>query len=158
MKIISPSRFDDHVDYFLHFDRLDSGSGGFSFPCDAAGNVDAGKLFPAGRDNYQACLAGTNGTKRVGVVPCESHNRIPAVGECPCGAQVELAGFTNTCTCGRDFNGSGQELAPREQWGEETGETWHDCYHVPENALDSDGGYAVENPGDGDWRDRSYGN
>ncbi len=47
----------------------------------------------------------------------------PAVGLCACGRYVELDGFTCPCDCGRDYNGSGQELAPRAQWGEETGET-----------------------------------
>lgn len=49
----------------------------------------------------------------------------PAVGECnKCRKPVTLAGFTNTCgECGLDYNMSGQQLAPREQWGEETGET-----------------------------------
>ena len=52
---------------------------------------------------------------------------IRAVGECPCGDTVELDGFTNTCdTCGRDYNMSGQELAPRRFWGEECNETASD--------------------------------
>ena len=46
-----------------------------------------------------------------------------------CGGEVTLFGFTNTCpTCEErgittDYNASGQLLAPRSQWGEETGET-----------------------------------
>ena len=41
-----------------------------------------------------------------------------------CGRRLECAGFTNTCPyCGADYNWAGQRLAPREQWGEETGET-----------------------------------
>ena len=47
----------------------------------------------------------------------------PAEGRCVCGRIVVLAGFTCTCECGRDYNSAGQELAPRSQWGEETGET-----------------------------------
>ncbi len=55
------------------------------------------------------------------------HIHTPAVGECNrCGADVHLYGFTNTCECGADYNMSGQELAPREQWGEETGESLAD--------------------------------
>ena len=42
---------------------------------------------------------------------------------CDCGETVTCSGFTNTCTCGADYNMSGQLLAPRAQWGEETGET-----------------------------------
>ena len=43
----------------------------------------------------------------------------------PCPAQVYLEmGGTNTCeVCEADYNGFGQRLAPREQWGWDTGET-----------------------------------
>lgn len=37
--------------------------------------------------------------------------------------------FTNTCDhCGADYNFNGDMLAPRSQWGEETGEHWSECY------------------------------
>ena len=41
-----------------------------------------------------------------------------------CGNAVELwSSWANECgRCGVEYNGSGQELAPREFWGEETGE------------------------------------
>lgn len=40
-----------------------------------------------------------------------------------CGAWLMCDGFTNTCSqCGQDYNFAGQSLAPRECWGEETGE------------------------------------
>ena len=56
----------------------------------------------------------------------ETHE--PAVGQCDCGQAVELSSFTNTCDrCGADYNSFGQRLAPREQWGEETGEYPSDC-------------------------------
>lgn len=49
---------------------------------------------------------------------------------CPCGREVLCYGFTNTCLCGRDFNMSGSELAPRSQWGEETGEHYADVANI----------------------------
>lgn len=52
------------------------------------------------------------------------------VGKCFCGEEVELTGFTNTCGCGRDYNQSGQELGPREHWGEETGESLADILRI----------------------------
>lgn len=53
----------------------------------------------------------------------------PALGLCVCGCEIQLANFTNTCPgCGKDYNFAGTELAPREQWGEETGEHWTECY------------------------------
>jgi hypothetical protein len=45
---------------------------------------------------------------------------------CDCGRDVYCGGFTNTCECGADYNMSGQRLANRSQWGEETGETADD--------------------------------
>jgi hypothetical protein len=44
--------------------------------------------------------------------------------KCECGREIVCSAFTNTCSeCGRDYNWAGQRLAPRSQWGEETGET-----------------------------------
>jgi hypothetical protein len=59
--------------------------------------------------------------------PTRPPKRIPVV-KCGCGRKVECHDFTNTCDCGADYNFGGQRLAPREQWGEETGEHWSDCY------------------------------
>lgn len=41
-----------------------------------------------------------------------------------CGKEVELwNSWANECRkCGTEYNGFGQMLAPREQWGIETGE------------------------------------
>jgi hypothetical protein len=49
---------------------------------------------------------------------------------CGCGREVVCSGFTNTCDCGADYNFSGQHLAPRSQWGEETGETADDILDI----------------------------
>jgi len=52
-------------------------------------------------------------------------------GTCECGKIVSLGGFTNTCeNCGRDYDSSGQELAPRYFWGEETNETLDDILKI----------------------------
>lgn len=52
------------------------------------------------------------------------------VGLCECGEELLLYGFTNTCLCGRDYNMEGQLLAPRSQWGEETGESISDILSI----------------------------
>lgn len=45
-----------------------------------------------------------------------------------CDVWLSLGKFTNTCDkCGADYNGSGQLLASRSQWGEESGEYWFEC-------------------------------
>lgn len=49
---------------------------------------------------------------------------------CSCGEEVLCRLFTNSCECGRDYNMSGQMLAPRDQWGEETGESVSDILMV----------------------------
>lgn len=46
---------------------------------------------------------------------------------CDCGARLECQHFTNTCSCGRDYNFAGTQLGPREFWGEETGELPSGC-------------------------------
>ena len=49
------------------------------------------------------------------------------LGRCVCGHEVQLLKLTNMCgDCGRDYNVSGTLLAPRSQWGEETGESVDD--------------------------------
>lgn len=50
---------------------------------------------------------------------------------CPCGARVDLCGFTNPCECRRDYNRSGQLLTDRSLWGEETGEHPADISRIP---------------------------
>ena len=54
--------------------------------------------------------------------------KVPAAILC-CNEWLELTSFTNTCEiCEDDYNASGQLLAPRHFWGEETGEHWTECY------------------------------
>ena len=58
--------------------------------------------------------------------------------QCHCGAILYSNGPGRDIECdkcGDNFNSAGQQLAPRSQWGEETGET----------AADYD--YGVNNPG-----------
>lgn len=48
--------------------------------------------------------------------------------KCSCGQEVNCPNFTNTCSCGSDYNFNGSLLASRSQWGIETGEHWSECY------------------------------
>jgi hypothetical protein len=102
---------------------------GFQFPCDANGKIEP--LQPAGQENLDKCLNGTYNVVDAGVIKFEHSYTTPAVCECACGCEVELSGFTNTCDrCNRDYNMSGQLLAPRECWGEETGEHLADILRI----------------------------
>ena len=160
MRIIKKRQHHNEVTYRLGFEYADSPGSGFSFDCDKDGKVTL--TSEAARKNYAACLAGRvqvtrggeydrdnnpiPGTGKVflaevfskGVQTTEHNWSSPAVGECNhCGAEVGLHGFTNTCDCGTDYNMSGQELAPRECWGEETFENVADILSV-DSAVDSD--------------------
>lgn len=152
MQIIKRRERTESVSYHRSFEWADMPGAGFGFDCDEHGNVDTDKLHPSARANYAACLTGTverwegvewvpgkedgydpvPGTghkvarqiRDAGVRKFTRHYTEPAIGKCTCGAEVSLSAFTNTCDqCGADYSMSGQRLAPREFWGEETGES-----------------------------------
>jgi hypothetical protein len=129
--------------YARYFERTDCEGAGFRFDSDKDGNVDEKKLEPEALDSYRQCLTGTISGRPVvdrRVTSWERKHVQDKIGKCPCGQKVYLSGFTNTCNCGRDYNMSGQELAPRSQWGEETGESVQDILNIdartPEENLD----------------------
>ncbi len=76
---------------------------------------------------------------------------VERTGTCDCGSEVEFSRFTNTChDCGADYNMSGERLASRDQWGEETGETASDIISVDSDSpLDDpeDLDYAADDGG-----------
>jgi len=57
--------------------------------------------------------------------------KVIRVNTCKCGQVFTILNwFEEECPkCGRLYNGAGQELAPRSQWGEETGESPADIYN-----------------------------
>lgn len=132
MKIISQRQHHEDVTYRLFFEDRENDGAGYSFTCDKEGNVQQDLLGEFGKANLAKCRENKD-NRFFSPDVCEQINRWvePAVGECPCGCSVSLDGFTNTCECGRDFNMSGQELAPRDQWGEETGESLSDILQIP---------------------------
>jgi len=118
VKIIEKRKFEMLVTCTLMFEN-------YHFDCDENGVVDESTLQPLALENYRKCIASGEKGKFERYERGYSH---PAIGECSCGRQISLANFTNTCECGADYNSSGQLLACRSQWGEETGEHWTDCY------------------------------
>lgn len=123
-RIIRQRSFETVRYYRMEFLRGD-GDGGFSFDCDAKGKVDVSKLQDLAKANYAACLAGTAGVGEGKVITYEREVRIPTLIRCECGETMALhSGWANACECGCEYNGSGQLLAPRCQWGEETGESF----------------------------------
>jgi hypothetical protein len=85
-------------------------------------------MNPDAQRNYEDCIAGKHpNLKDVGVIRREYVYTVPAIGICErCGKEVELAGFTNTCDCGADYNMWGSLLADRSCWGWDTGESVQD--------------------------------
>ena len=128
MKILKNREHWQNVTYSRSFLNPKVLGAGWGFDCDADG-----KVFELSNDlakeNLRKCLAGEGGIIDDGIKTYRSSGISPAVGLCDdCGAEVYLSHFTNTCDCGADYNMSGERLASREQWGEETGEHWSDCY------------------------------
>lgn len=125
-KFIKRSKLVETVSYTRCFNYKGHDGWGFGFPSDENGNVDKASLNPAALENYEKCLTGTVDDREVtdaGVRKSVNRYREPAVIECACGKQVTLDHDGAECDrCHLTYNLSGQTLAPREQWGEETGE------------------------------------
>lgn len=142
MVIISRRMQHESIEYFRTYEFADMPGAGFSFKCDADGTIERASMNPAARDNLARCLAGEAQVIRkgaavmvkihdMGVISEEHAWTEPACGKCSCGEYVDLDSFTNTCQgCGADYNSAGQQLAPRAQWGEDTGESLADIMAI----------------------------
>lgn len=120
MKILSRRKRKEIINYNRRFWFKQEPDRGYSFECDKNG------IPFKNYSTYAECLTGFVKGKEIldeGIVEDITYKIIPAIGKCECGGEVMLSGFTNTCKCGADYNSSGQRLASREQWGEETGES-----------------------------------
>ena len=125
-----------HVERFAHeFRWVDTPGAGFSFPCDSDGNV---QLTEFNSENYEFCLNNPNEINDLGVVDLSFWDTEPAYGICDCGLTVYLDydyGYGVGCDCGRNYNLSGQELAPKSQWDEYMND---DDFHM---VSEMNGGY-----------------
>jgi hypothetical protein len=131
-KIIKEAETVHTTAYYLQYDYNGHDGWGFSFKCDKDGNVDLDNMNEAAKKNYFDCVAGLNNTNCKGILKHNSSYKNPAILLCDCKRQVVLSGFTNTCDrCGLDYNWNGQMLAPRNQWGEDTGEHIADILRIP---------------------------
>ena len=128
MKIISERERVEMVEFGMFFEYVDMSGAGYHFPCDSEGKVKTAELAEEALHSLATCVLNSEGRMRPPVLMRHEYlHTEPKIGVCDdCGRKVWLERFTNTCDCGADFNMSGQRLAPREQWGEETGETWQD--------------------------------
>jgi hypothetical protein len=120
MNIIKESKRVNVEAYALVFEWDDEIGGGFSFPCDKNGTLLLDKMPPAAQENLKKCQSGEYVTVARGIRDYSYTYPEFAQGRCSCGRIVELIDpMTNTCECGLEYNGGGQLLAPRSQWGDE---------------------------------------
>lgn len=109
--------------------KLEDGQGSaFAFECDQHGNVYRDRLPRLALHNLEGCLQGeVDGySVRLGVVRSSVQSYVEdGGGRCVCGHRVVITcSWSNTCEgCGREYSGTGQLLADRSFWGEETGES-----------------------------------
>lgn len=123
-EIIQEARWETGVELRRVFERRSDPSSGYSFPCDEQGEPLPGEMQAAGWRSYFYVLDHPEQYADRGVVKRRWACRHPAIIRCPCGKAVSLDdAWLNICSCGRDFDGAGNVLAPRSQWGEETGES-----------------------------------
>jgi hypothetical protein len=128
LKNFTPRKLVETTQYELVF-RLEDGCGSaFAFECDEHGNVYRDRLPVLALHNLDLCLKGEVDGYPVGpgVVRSYVQSHVEdGCGGCVCGQRVVITrSWANACGgCGREYNGSGQLLADRAFWGEETGES-----------------------------------
>lgn len=117
------------VRYALQYDWEGQPDCGFLFDCDENGNVNVQEMAEPAQESYRKCVTNTHDRKVIfrGVRKFHSKYHQPTLIRCDCGEELELFdAMTNSCDCGRLYNGAGQQLAHPSQWGEETGERFDD--------------------------------
>ena len=128
MKDLIPRRREIRTTYSLSaWDRNNPGCG-IGFACDVDGCIlDTLALSDTAIRNLCSMLFQPD--RYTPAFETREHSYMMAGGgRCTCGLYVHLDNATtNSCRCGRFYNGYGQELAPPSQWGEETGERFDGC-------------------------------
>lgn len=125
MKIIKEREYVEDFNYFIEYESIDEPGCGFWFECDKDRNILKEELENAGLENLAKCILREHKVKPGRFREIDNSYWEPAQGICNvCGEVVYLySGWANDCEkCGTEYNGSGQMLASRDQWGEETGE------------------------------------
>ena len=123
IEIIQEAKREEVVERFICFDQRDMPEGtGYSFRCDEEGNLIDDENWSERRGRIYALLC-NKGYKFPVIREYRWNRLLPRIGKCVCGEEVCLTGYPNDCECGRDYDIQGNLLAPRSQWGEETGES-----------------------------------
>lgn len=107
--------------YSHSFSWDDCPGAGFSFDCFENGAVNLDSFSEGAKENLWRAIFNLFDKPLTykGIVELDCSYREMAHGTCPCGREVWLDfdnGHGIDCDCGRIYNLSGQELAPRSQW------------------------------------------
>lgn len=126
LDIIRERTVQEEIEYRIEFS--DEDGCGFSFPSDEHGNIQFDDTNPelgkVQRDNYDYAMANPEiYTRQYAKLTTRKYTVVePAVGKCPCGAEVELVdqyqGACSCSKCGQWYNLFGQELLNPELWEE----------------------------------------
>lgn len=119
MRIISKAHTVFVTQYSYDYNWTTDPQSGFSFPCTADGRILVEQLEQPAIDNLMKCWSGEFAVVDVGVQNSSYSYLVSAIGRCECGKDVELSQFTNECSCGRLYNGCGQQLVAPRLWEEE---------------------------------------
>lgn len=119
----------EETEFRHEYERKDMPGAGFSFPCREDGTPI---LHEGNTANWNLCQSDADRIVDLGIKRWTRVYWQDASIRCDrCRSTIWLTGFTNTCDrCGADYNQSGQLLAPRSQWGEETGESVADILSI----------------------------
>lgn len=121
LKNITHREWVDKYEYSHSFSWDDCPGAGFSFDCFENGAVDLGSYSEGAKENFWRAIFGLFDKPLTykGITERDCSYWEPAYGTCVCGRRVFLEhdnGHGIDCDCGRIYNMSGQELAPRSQW------------------------------------------
>lgn len=132
MATILEKAYEEEVVYRLHeYEYANDPGRGCAFDCDERGDVlEPDNIYYL--DALEKARSGVLIDKGVRVYRHTVYHR--TVIQCEkCEERLALeSAWLNTCSCGTDYSGTGQTLAPRSQWGEETGESLSDILRGPD--------------------------
>jgi len=130
MKILSPRTHIENITYAHCYDLIGERGSGYSFDCTEDGRYLNDN--PAAVENRRRVLSGEIPCHDRGVHAYMTNYTEPAMGQCEkCGKTMELSHpLSNLCSCGADYNMSGQRLRDNwvQEWAEETGEMESDIF------------------------------
>jgi hypothetical protein len=99
LKMLHHAKSTTEVKWYLFYRWKKRGGTGFTFPCDAEGNMDLRSMSELDEKIFEACEGGeySEHVDYAGLIREIEFNRLPAVGLCQCGEELILENFKTTC-------------------------------------------------------------